>query len=156
MTGHQPSPTTGLNALGETAPVLNIEEICQAMKVPKIFVSDAYNIQNLKENMSKAIEFADGPSVVISKRECMLQVLRREKRKCTTKVNEKCTGCKMCISLGCPAIMFDTNTKKASIDKTQCVDCGICKQICEKKAIVDEQDAKLDANIAESEVKVIK
>ncbi|MEM2899731.1 MAG: thiamine pyrophosphate-dependent enzyme [Thermoplasmata archaeon] len=153
MTGHQPSPTTGINALGENAPVLNIEEICQAMKVPKIFVSDAYNIQNLKENISKALEYADGPSVVISKRECMLQVLRREKRKCTTKVNEKCTGCKMCISLGCPAIMFDTNTKKASIDKTQCVDCGICKQICEKNAIEDERDAKITES--KCDVKVV-
>jgi len=142
MTGHQPSPTTGLNALGEKASVLSIEEICQALKVPKIYVCDAYDVAKLKENITNALEFADGPSVVISIRECMLQVLRREKRKCSTKVNEKCTGCRMCISLGCPAIIFDQKTKKASIDKAQCVDCGICKQICEKNAITDDADGK--------------
>ncbi len=75
--------------------------------------------------------------MVILEGECMLQLVRRTKRKWKrTSVNEKCTGCKTCLQLGCPAITFQENS--ASIDPLQCVDCGLCAQICPFEAIEGE------------------
>jgi len=64
----------------------------------------------------------------------MLQVVRRTKRKWRlTKVTEACTGCRICLQLGCPAILF--KEEMAEIDPLQCVDCGLCSQICPSGAI---------------------
>ena len=41
---------------------------------------------------------------------------------------EKCKGCTSCMKIGCPAIRFAD--KKASIDATICVGCGLCEQMC--------------------------
>ncbi len=37
-------------------------------------------------------------------------------------------GCKLCMRIGCPAISW--KEKKAVIDPTQCVGCGVCEQLC--------------------------
>ena len=39
-----------------------------------------------------------------------------------------CKGCRSCMKIGCPAIRF--TDKKASIDPTLCVGCGLCEQMC--------------------------
>ena len=46
---------------------------------------------------------------------------------------EKCRGCRACMQLGCPAISF--KNKKAVIDATLCVGCGVCNQKCAFGAI---------------------
>jgi indolepyruvate ferredoxin oxidoreductase alpha subunit len=75
----------------------------------------------------------------------MLQVLRRTKRGtaatqgAATRVDEQnCTGCTLCVQLGCPAIMFDKAKKKAKIDEINCVDCNLCVEVCSFGAITVE------------------
>ena len=46
---------------------------------------------------------------------------------------DACRGCKACMGLGCPAISF--RDKKAVIDETLCVGCGVCRQKCAFGAI---------------------
>ena len=41
----------------------------------------------------------------------------------------------LCIKTGCPAISFNKETKKSTINKDQCVGCGVCAQVCPKQAI---------------------
>ena len=48
---------------------------------------------------------------------------------------ETCIGCKSCLRLGCPAISFDAGAKKAKIDRVACAGCGVCAQVCPKKAM---------------------
>jgi indolepyruvate ferredoxin oxidoreductase alpha subunit len=50
-------------------------------------------------------------------------------------VNEKCTGCKQCLYLGCPAIGFDPEKRNAAggkgvayIDQSICVGCSLCAE----------------------------
>jgi indolepyruvate ferredoxin oxidoreductase alpha subunit len=50
-------------------------------------------------------------------------------------VNEKCTGCRQCLYLGCPAIGFDLEKTSATgkqgvafIDPAICVGCGLCAE----------------------------
>ena len=136
MTGHQPNPTTGKSATGETTKVIDISKVTEALGVTCIERVDPYNIEESVQAIQKALDFK-GPSVVILQRECALQVQRREKHKNpqTFIDRDKCTGCKQCLSLGCPAITFDNENKIAGIDSLLCVDCGLCNQICSFGAI---------------------
>ena len=136
MTGHQLSPTTGMNTMGEKIKALNIPKIAEAMGVSLIKVVDPYKIKESTQAIREALTFK-GPSLVILQRECALQVQRRKKLKNPkTFVDEdKCSGCKQCLSLGCPAVTFDDENKVAGIDTLSCVDCGLCIQICSFGAI---------------------
>jgi len=136
MTGHQPSPTTGRGTTGEKVKVIDIPKITETIGITCIKVVDPYNIEESIQAIQEAIDFK-GPSVVILQRECALQVQRREKHKNpqTFMDRDKCTGCKQCLRLGCPAITFDSENKIAGIDSLLCVDCGLCNQICSFGAI---------------------
>ena len=46
---------------------------------------------------------------------------------------EKCVGCKMCIGVGCPAIMMKDG--KSEIITSQCKGCTVCAQVCPVDAI---------------------
>jgi len=136
MTGHQPSPTTGRGKTGEKVKVIDIPKITEAIGITCIKVVDPYNIEESIQAIQEALDFK-GASVVILQRECALQVQRREKHENpqTFIDRDKCTGCKQCLSLGCPAITFDSGNKIAGIDFLLCVDCGLCNQICSFGAI---------------------
>ena len=45
----------------------------------------------------------------------------------------KCIGCTACMKIGCPAISM--KDKKAVVDPTQCVGCGVCAQLCKLSAL---------------------
>ena len=53
---------------------------------------------------------------------------------------ERCIGCKGCLAIGCPAISI--HDKKAVIDYTQCVGCGVCEGLCPKHAITAQEAAQ--------------
>ncbi|MCD8307034.1 MAG: 4Fe-4S binding protein, partial [Clostridia bacterium] len=75
---------------------------------------------------------ADEPSVIISRRPCAL--LKYVKHNPPVHVDaDRCRSCRSCMKLGCPAISF--KNKKAVIDATQCVGCGVCEQLCAFGAI---------------------
>ena len=131
MTGHQQNPTTGYNIKGEPASKVNLEELCHALGIERVRVVDPYNLAECEEAILEELK-VEAPSVIISRRPCML--LKYVKAKTPVKVNEdKCVGCKMCMKLGCPAISM--KGKKAHIDFTQCVGCDVCTQMCKLGAI---------------------
>lgn len=131
MTGHQQNPTTGLNIKGEPAGKIDLEALCRAVGITRVTVVDPYDLKECDRVIKEELE-ADCPSVIISRRPCVL--LKNVKLKPSLKVNsEKCRGCKKCMSLGCPAISFKNG--KAVIDNTLCVGCGVCKGLCPFGAI---------------------
>lgn len=133
MTGHQPSPTSCCNALGNPTTQLSIERVVEAMGIQDLHIVSAYDVEAVEQAIDQAFRYK-GPSVVLTRGECMLQLIRRSKRKWeNTEVTEECTGCKTCLQLGCPAIMFAEG--KAGIDRLQCIDCGLCAQVCTFNAI---------------------
>ena len=138
MTGHQQNPTTGYNIKGEPAAAVNLEDLCRAVGIERVRVCDPYNLAETQQVLKEELE-ADGPSVIISRRPCAL--LKYVKHEPSFSVNtDACIGCKACLAIGCPAISI--KNKKAVIDHTQCVGCGVCKTLCPKKAILTGEEAK--------------
>ena len=131
MTGHQQNPTTGYNIKGDPAGKINLEALCKAMGFNRVAVVDPYNLEECDRVLKEELA-ADEPSVIISRRPCAL--LKYVKHKAPLKVEaDNCVGCKSCMRLGCPAI--SVKEKKAVIDTTLCVGCGVCQQLCKFDAL---------------------
>lgn len=134
MTGHQQNPTTGYNIKGEPAASVNLEAFCHAIGIERVMVVDPYNLAECEKVIKEELAIK-APSVIISRRPCML--LKYVKPKAPLKVNkDKCVGCKSCMKIGCPAI--SVIGKKARVDATLCVGCGVCTQLCRLNAIEGE------------------
>jgi indolepyruvate ferredoxin oxidoreductase alpha subunit len=139
MTGHQVNPNTGVDTLGNKTEGFDIPAVAKSLGVKMVRAVEAYRLEESRQAIAEALDF-EGPSVVVLNGECMLQVLRRTKRTGgATRVDEQtCTGCTLCVQLGCPAVMFDKEKKKAKIDEINCVDCNLCVQVCSFRAIAVE------------------
>ena len=126
MTGHQQNPTTGLNIKGDPAGKIDLEALCRAMGINRVRVVDPYNLEETDQAVKEELAVNE-PSIIISRRPCAL--LKTVKAKPAIKCNpEKCKSCTKCMKLGCPAISM--KDKKATIDPTLCVGCGVCQQLC--------------------------
>ncbi|MBR1772181.1 MAG: indolepyruvate ferredoxin oxidoreductase subunit alpha [Lachnospiraceae bacterium] len=131
MTGHQQNPTTGYNIKGDPAGKIDLEALCRAMGINRVTVVDPYNLAECDRVLKEELSVHE-PSVIISRRPCVL--LKYVKTAPPLKVDcEKCIGCKSCMRLGCPAI--SVKDKKAVIDTTLCVGCGVCSQLCKFGAL---------------------
>lgn len=131
MTGHQPHPGTGRTAMGGPAKALDIETVLRACGVDKIYTTDPLDYQTSVKIFREAVEY-EGPSAVIAKSPCVVQIKKPETVKHTEP--ELCIGCLKCIKqLGCPAIIQDD--RKAAIVENLCSDCGLCVSVCPVGAI---------------------
>lgn len=134
MTGHQPNPTTGENIKGDPAGKVDLAALCRAVGIRRVRVVDPYNLKECEEVIKEELA-ASEPSVIISRRPCAL--LKTVRHNPPLRVNvEKCRGCRSCMKIGCPAISF--RDKKAKIDNTLCVGCGVCTQMCAFDAFESE------------------
>ncbi|MEW6586461.1 MAG: thiamine pyrophosphate-dependent enzyme [Nitrospirota bacterium] len=75
MTGHQPTPLTGLTAKGEAGGKVSLEEICKACGANSVEVVDPYDVEKTKAILEEKLD-AEGVNVVISRRPCVF-VARR-------------------------------------------------------------------------------
>jgi len=126
MTGHQDNPTTGYNIKGEPAGKIDLEALCKAIGIRRVRVIDPYDLKACDDAITEEIA-APEPSVIIARRPCAL--LKTTKAKPPLTVDKgKCTGCSICMRIGCPAISM--KDKKAGINQTLCVGCDVCTQLC--------------------------
>ncbi|MBR6393001.1 MAG: indolepyruvate ferredoxin oxidoreductase subunit alpha [Eubacterium sp.] len=131
MTGHQQNPTTGYNIKGDPAGKIDLEALCKSMGFNRVRVVDPYDLKATDEAVKEELK-ADEPSVIISRRPCVL--LKYVKTNPPLKVDtDKCRSCKACMKLGCPSISFKDG--KAHIDNTLCTGCGVCQQLCHFDAL---------------------
>lgn len=131
MTGHQQNPTTGKNLRGEPAGKVDLEALCKALGFNRVRVVDPYDLKAVEETVTEEL-VAKEPSIIISRRPCVM--IKGTVHKPPISVDEdKCVGCKQCMSIGCPAIAV--KDKKAHIDPTLCIGCKVCSQMCKFGAI---------------------
>jgi len=142
MTGQQDNPGTGRTIHGEVTEAVSIEAIVRAFGFKNVRVIDPNQLKEVKEALNWALGMQE-PSVIITRWPCALKkqtALDKEEFKGSFTsvywVNEEvCIGCKMCTRTGCPAIVFQVEKKKSSIDPEKCVGCSVCAQVCPVHAI---------------------
>jgi len=142
MTGFQPHPGSGIDALGKPAPVVDIEGICKAIGV-QVKVRDPFEIDESIEDLYDLLQ-EDGAKVMIFRRKCHLAETRERPQPKVYVDQEKCIGddcgcARFCSRVfNCPGIIWDQNIKKARIDEAVCTGCGVCVDLCPRGAIVIE------------------
>ena len=131
MTGHQDNPTTGKTLKGEKTKQVDLELLGKAVGIDRVSIIDPFDLKQCEKVLKEELA-SDEPSLVIVQRPCAL--LKSVKFPGPIKINnEKCKKCKMCMKLGCPAIV--DRGDYLEIDKTLCVGCGLCKNVCSFGAI---------------------
>lgn len=131
MTGHQDHPGTGFTAKGEPTHAVVIADVARALGIRHVYEVDPYNLEET-DRAFKACLALEEPSVIVAKRPCALKC--RNVDFALSVVNqEKCRKCKVCLKIGCPAIVFQNEV--ILVDKSLCYGCGICRQVCTFDAI---------------------
>ena len=137
MTGHQNNPNTGRNLRGLETPPIDLEALVRACGVTHLDVIDSWNLDSVISTLQTHWTY-DEPSVIIVRHVCVEWAKVREIP--YTVDRELCTGCKSCVAIGCPAIIFDAAARKSSIDPNLCVGCSMCSQRCRFEAIHRSDD----------------
>lgn len=135
MTGHQQNPTTGYNIKGDPAGKIDLEALCRAMGFSRVTVVNPYDLAECDRVIKEELAVKE-PSVIISRRPCALLKYVKHNKPLVAQ-EDKCIGCKSCMKLGCPAISI--KNKKAVIDATLCVGCGVCQQMCKFDALQSQE-----------------
>ncbi len=139
MTGRQENPASGFTLMGQESFQVDFAELVKSLGVRNVRKVDPYDFD---DTMLAITEEMDRPetSVIITNRPCVL--IKRTgvfKRGTPQKVDpETCTGCKACVKIGCPAIIWETDSGlkgKAVIDPQFCTGCKVCTQLCKFLAI---------------------
>jgi indolepyruvate ferredoxin oxidoreductase alpha subunit len=142
MTGHQENPGTGHKLQGEVSDAMDIGAIARALGAKHVRQVNPMRLDEMRAALDWAYGIQDEPVLLITRWPCIFKKLSdeekrefpQERRGCV--VDEaKCVGCKLCIRIGCPALSYDSRSKKTQIDAVQCAGCDVCAQICPKKAI---------------------
>lgn len=136
MTGQQENPGTGRNIKGIESSAIDLVALVKAIGVKEenIRVIDPYDMDANKATVKDAIN-AEETFTIITKRPCALikDVIKARKGMLCEVNQEKCTRCKTCIRIGCPAISYKDDY--INIDIAQCNGCRVCLQVCPFNAI---------------------
>lgn len=135
MTGHQDNPGTGRTLKGEEAPVFDFEGVVKAIGVDYVRVVDPMNMKETEKIIKEGCS-QPGPSVIISRRTCVL--LDRNQFSGQVTIDEElCNQCKLCLKLGCPAISLKDD--KIIIYPQLCNGCELCLPVCNRGAILSHR-----------------
>jgi indolepyruvate ferredoxin oxidoreductase alpha subunit len=142
MTGNQPTPASGFGACGEPLDAVDLESLVRGCGVKFIREGDPYQLKEFIALMKAAAAYGRerGPAVVISRHPCILDRARRDEAgdSVAVEISDRCDGCGYCIQhFECPALIHhaeDKTHKYTSIDPMLCAGCGVCLQVCPRKA----------------------
>jgi indolepyruvate ferredoxin oxidoreductase, alpha subunit len=133
MTGHQDNPSTGKNARGDHAPMIDIVGLVAACGAQSIREVDPFDLKDMEATIAEECQ-KDVLSVIISKRPCALIVKQPDR---VFEITDECKKCKTCMRIGCPAIEIQGDSLMIFADR--CVGCGLCVKVCPFGAIKEVQ-----------------
>jgi len=145
MTGFQPHPGTGKNAVGDPVEAIDIPTVCRGFGIEPQVV-DPFNIREAVAVLYDTLQTNEF-NVLIFRHKCQLIQTREltEQRPRVYVDEEVCVGqdcgCMAFCSrvFGCPALIWDNEKGKAMIDDVICTRCGLCVDICPHGAIKVEE-----------------
>ncbi len=134
MTGMQTNPGTGEDFQLDGGRRVDIARVVPALGVEHFTIVDPYDLEVTTQAIVQALPLP-GVKVILARRECAIQSLRRDVRKARVTIDEsKCPLCKLCISqTGCPALSIENG--RLVIDEVLCTGCGLCAEACNLGAI---------------------
>ncbi|MCB1761669.1 MAG: 4Fe-4S dicluster domain-containing protein [Gammaproteobacteria bacterium] len=148
MTGGQDNPASGRDIHGDDSPRVNLARLVEALgvKPERIHEVNPYELPNLFKALREEVK-VDDTSVIITNQPCVLVDFYAAKPPLRV-VEEKCTGCKNCLDVGCPAIhvtrretVVKPNGKEKElafvrIESSACTGCDLCPATCGPDAII--------------------
>ncbi|MCL4558442.1 MAG: indolepyruvate ferredoxin oxidoreductase subunit alpha [Deltaproteobacteria bacterium] len=147
MTGAQPNPLSGTDIYGNASPDISLERIVRALGVHWVETVDPSETRQVEKVVKEAMAF-QGPAVVVTRAPCvLLPEFREKKREPYTVRPDLCTGCTICLNIGCPSLWWEPAEESAAgrkkrprgiayIDPAGCTGCGLCADLCSFNAIV--------------------
>jgi indolepyruvate ferredoxin oxidoreductase alpha subunit len=142
MTGMQPTPGIGITADGTEGQKIPLETLIQGCGVKWIKTVDPYNIEDMIRLLKGARDYTKnedgGIAVIVARHPCLIRY-QETLQECQIKVNitDDCNGCRYCVDhFECPALLMNEEKSRAEIDRSLCVDCGVCVNVCPREAIV--------------------
>lgn len=135
MTGHQHHPATGQTLKGEVAEVVDIPRLVRGIGVKRVVEVDPFDLARL-DSVLKEETAASEVSVIIARRACAL--LEKPSGDTASIDSEKCSNCRQCLSLGCPALALREG--RITLNTAICTGCNLCVQVCRFSAILKAGD----------------
>jgi len=144
MTGRQENPGSGYTLAGNDTKKVDLELLCRSVGIEHVRKVNPWDLEQTRQVLQEEME-RKAPSVVITQGPCILIKRDVGQRKTPLMIDpDKCTGCKACLKIGCPAIEWQPDTGergKAVVNQLLCVGCTICDQLCKFDAykLVDSE-----------------
>ncbi len=142
MTGMQPTPGIGVTAEGTEGQKIPLEALIRGCGVKWIKTIDPYDVEGLVQLLKEARQYTKkedgGIAVIVARHPCIIHY-QDTIRECRIEVaiTDECNGCRYCVDyFECPALLMNEEEEIAEIDRTLCVDCGVCVKVCPRGAIV--------------------
>jgi indolepyruvate ferredoxin oxidoreductase alpha subunit len=141
MTGFQPHPGSGLNAVGQAVHAIDIEGVCRGLGAP-VATADPFDLKDAQAKLLSMIEAPPGVKVLVLRQACALSPEKKGKKQFEVEVDvqlclgESCGCNRLCsTAFRCPALIWDKEAGKARVDTVLCAGCGVCASVCPKGAI---------------------
>lgn len=145
MTGFQPHPGLDVDAMGKSAPALDIAGICRAIGA-EVSECDPFDLEGTREILLEAIEAKDGVKVVIFRQSCALSPEKKARPAYEMYLDQdvclggECGCNRLCTRVfKCPGLNWDGEKGAARIDEVICAGCGVCASICPAGAITKKE-----------------
>ncbi|MGC9323959.1 MAG: thiamine pyrophosphate-dependent enzyme [Desulfomonilia bacterium] len=142
MTGHQPTPATGGVSSDYTGRTLQLEEVLRGCGIKSIWVHDPYDLKTFRNIVKQAHAKTqeEGVTAIIARHPCIRdRAALRDQERFSMKITEDCNQCGYCIEeFECPALVMGAT--RVQIDRTLCIGCGVCVDVCARHAIVAEKN----------------
>ena len=142
MTGMQPTPGIGVTADGTEGQKIPLEDLIRGCGVKWIKTIDPYDIEGMVQLLKEAREYTTsedgGIAAIVARHPCIIRYPDAVREgKIEVVITEECNGCRFCVDyFECPALFMNEDEEIAEIDRTLCVDCGVCVKVCSRGAIV--------------------
>jgi indolepyruvate ferredoxin oxidoreductase alpha subunit len=139
MTGHQHNPSSGGALRPGPAVRIDFAALARSLGIEAVREVDAYDLEAFERVLREELA-REAPSVIVTKRPCVLGKGKDSVGEPACVDAEKCELCKVCLKLGCPALSLGEGT--VVIDPVLCTGCGLCCTVCKLDAIALPSGAK--------------